>query len=132
MSNNWPPPEAHPAPQQQWLPPQGPPSPNPWDGQHGVPAWNAQPPTKTAGDRALEWTIPINRSGLAVAAGYVALLSFPILVAGPVGVLLGVLALRDLRRNPERLGRGRAWFAIVYGGLGTALLVYLLVSFLLR
>lgn len=147
---NWPPPSGEPVPE--WGPPQGSPSPNGQPPSQGWPApqqqpqqsWQPQQPpqywqqqpygqqTKTAGDRALEWTVPINRSGLAIAAGYVALLSFPILIAAPIGVLLGVLALRDITANPGRLGKGRAWFAIVYGGLGTIALLWLLTSLLLR
>jgi hypothetical protein len=119
MTNNWPPPSADPSPPN-WAPPQGAPAANPWQqqGYGQQPAYGQQPD-----DRAMEWVLPINRSGLAIAAGYVALCSFPVLIAGPIGVLLGVLALGDLRRNPYKRGKGRAWFAIVYGGLGTLALL---------
>ena len=99
MTNSWPPPQTDPQPTQ---------------GAHVQ---------KTAGDRVLEWSVPINRSGLAVAAGYVALFTIPLLFVGPIAVLLGILALGDIRRNPEKLGRGRAWFAIIYGGIGTIALL---------
>jgi len=81
-------------------------------------------PQKTVENRLVEWSIPINRSGLAIAAGYVALFTVPLLFMGPIAVLLGALAVRDLRMHPEKLGRGRALFAVIYGGLGTVLLAY--------
>jgi Protein of unknown function (DUF2510) len=71
-----------------------------------------------APDPALKWLVPVNRSGLAIAAGYVGLASI-LLVFAPLAILLGVLALADLRTKPGVGGRGRAWFAIVSGTLGT-------------
>jgi len=119
----WPPPSAAAS---AWPPPQQPAAPGAWPPpQNGAPPTYWAPP-RTTDDAVVEWLVPINRSGLAVAAGYVALLSFPVLFAAPVGVLLGFLALNDLKRNPHRRGRGRAWFAIVYGGLGTVALLLVL------
>ena len=59
--------------------------------------------------------LPVGRSGLAIAAGYVGLVSIFIFLLAPAAVLLGVSALRDIRLHPEKLGKGRAWFAIVVG-----------------
>src|SRR4029079_3767661 len=57
-----------------WPPPQpGGPPPNYWMAQ------------KTTEDKALEWIVPINRSGLAIAAGYVSLFSVFLVIAAPVG-----------------------------------------------
>ena len=73
-----------------------------------------------AGDDGLQYVIPINTSGLAIAAGYVGLISvlcFP----APVALILGILALRQLNRNPKLHGRGRAIFAIVMGVIFTLL-----------
>lgn len=58
----------------------------------------------------------MNRSALSIVAGYVGLFSV-LVVPAPFAVGFGWLALRDLRRHPEKRGRGRAWFAIVLGGL---------------
>ena len=122
----WPPPQASVPPAQPFVPPAQPFVPPEWPPpQNGAPPTYWAPP-RTTDDAVVEWLVPINRSGLAVAAGYVALLSFPVLFAAPVGVLLGFLALNDLKRNPHRRGRGRAWFAIVYGGLGTVALLLVL------
>lgn len=68
-------------------------------------------------DVALGMLVPHKVSILSVIAGYVGLLSLCIIPA-PIALLLGILAIRDLRRNPGRMGQSRAIFAIVMGGLG--------------
>jgi hypothetical protein len=83
-------------------------------------------------DRALEWVLPINRSGLAIAAGYLGLVTIPVVIAGPVAVLLGILALRDIKQHPEKRGKGRAWFGIVYGGLAAIVAVLYVVFVVVR
>jgi hypothetical protein len=153
MSSNWPPPSGQPSPDGRgelpaWPAPQGQPSTAAWPPPQAQPTTTAwpppQPPTTAwpppqgqpsyppaywqqqpaADDRVLEWVIPVNRSGLAIAAGYVGLVTLPFLILGPVAVLLGFLALADIRRNPSKRGKGRAWFGIVYGGFGTLLLLW--------
>jgi hypothetical protein len=80
------------------------------------------------GDNAgVRMLLPVGRSGLAIAAGYAGLFAF-LVVPAPLALLLGVLAVRDLRRHPKKHGMGRAVFGIVTGALGTALLVGLLVA----
>jgi len=61
----------------------------------------------------VKYLVPIGRSGLAIAAGYVALLG-TLVIPAPLGIVLGILALRDIKKHPEKLGKTRAWFAIVY------------------
>jgi len=83
--------------------------------------------TSDLGDSAaVRMLLPVGRSGLAIAAGYAGLFALLILPA-PLALLLGLLAVRDLRRNPKKHGMGRAVFGIVTGALGTALLVWLLI-----
>ena len=67
-----------------------------------------------AGDEGLQYVIPINTSGLAIVAGYVGLISVLCLPA-PFALLLGILALRHLKKNPKLHGKGRAIFAIAMG-----------------
>ena len=67
-----------------------------------------------SGDEGLQYVIPINTSGLAIAAGYVGLISVLCLPA-PFALLLGFLALRHLKKNPKLHGKGRAIFAIAMG-----------------
>ena len=126
MTDNWPPPQSR-EPVPTWPAPQGPPAPQ-YPQQYSPPPYTFNGPT-TTDDKLLEWAIPINRSGLAIAAGYVALFTLPVLFLGPVAVLLGILAIRHLRNNPGQRGWGRAIFAIVYGGIGTLLLIWLVVYY---
>ena len=46
-----------------------------------------------------------------------------LLVPGPFAVLTGILAIRDMRRNPKLHGMGRAIFGLVMGSLGTVGLI---------
>lgn len=94
-----------------------------------VPVQPVAPPPR---DRGLEMVIPINRSGWALAAGYVALFSVPFVFLAPIGVILGIVGLLDLRKNPSRAGRGRCWFAIIYGGLVMVLVAVGLVASAIR
>lgn len=63
--------------------------------------------------------LPVGRSGLAIAAGYAglfALLVFP----APLALVLGLLAVRDLRLHPKKHGMGRAIHALIHGDLVVA------------
>jgi hypothetical protein len=80
-------------------------------GYHQPVAVQVQPPHPV-----LALVVPIGRSGWAIAAGYFGLLSVIFFMA-PLAILFGVLAVRDIRKNPEKLGLGRAWFGIIAGSL---------------
>jgi hypothetical protein len=58
--------------------------------------------------------IPIGRSGYAIAAGYIGLFSI-LVIPAPFAILFGYLALKDIKRHPEKTGKGRAWFGIIMG-----------------
>ncbi|MBN8646033.1 MAG: DUF4190 domain-containing protein [Planctomycetes bacterium] len=70
---------------------------------------------------------PMDRSGWAIAAGYAALFCL-IILPGPLALALGLVALWDLKRRPHKIGRGRAWFGIIAGGLATAVLLLIAVA----
>ena len=72
-------------------------------------------------NQAMRMIIPIDRSGLAVAAGYLGLVSILVIFA-PIALLLGILAIRDIKKNPEKHGMGRAVFAVIMGGIFTVFL----------
>ncbi len=72
---------------------------------------------------AIRMLIPVGRSGLAIAAGYAGLISVLVFPA-PIAIILGILAIRDLNRHPEKHGMGRAIFGLVMG-------VLVILSFLL-
>ena len=73
-------------------------------------------------DAGLRMLLPVGRSGWAIAAGYLGLISV-LLIPGPFAVLTAVLAIRDMRRNPKLHGMGRAIFGLVMGSLGTVGLI---------
>lgn len=62
----------------------------------------------------LALVVPIGRSGWAIAAGYLGLLSL-LVIPAPFAILCGVLAIKDITKNPEKLGLVRAWFGIIAG-----------------
>jgi hypothetical protein len=73
-------------------------------------------------DPMIRMLLPIGRSGWAIAAGYAGLfaaLFFP----APISVILGILAIRDIKQHPKKHGMGRAIFGLVSGILFTILLV---------
>jgi len=76
---------------------------------------------------AIRMLLPVGRSGLAIAAGYVGLLS-PVPFVGIIAILLGVFALRDIKAHPEKHGAGRAWFGIIMGGVFSLLYFILTIS----
>ena len=80
--------------------------------------------------------LPVGRSGWAIASGYLGLISlFPFIgiLTGIAAVVTGVLAIRDIKRNPQRHGMGRAIFGIVVGALfGIIWLVALFAAFASR
>jgi uncharacterized membrane protein HdeD (DUF308 family) len=62
--------------------------------------------------------LPVGRSPLAIAAGYLGLLSVTCVFA-PFALVTGVLAIVHMRRNPRKHGMGRAVFGIVMGAIFT-------------
>ena len=67
-------------------------------------------------ENALKIVLPIGRSGWAIAAGYLGLMSL-LPLFGILAVIIGVVAVLDIKRHPERFGRGRAWFGLIMGAL---------------
>jgi Domain of unknown function (DUF4190)/GYF domain 2 len=75
------------------------------------------PPTPSLGDdAAMRWLLPVGRAPWAIAAGYLGLLSI-LLVFAPFAVIAGILGLRQINRNPQQHGIGRAIFGIAAGAL---------------
>ena len=90
-----------------------------------------RPPPGAMDDPAMRYILPVNTSVLSILAGYAglfAVLCFP----APIALVLGILALVQLKKNPELHGHGRAIFAIVMGGIGTLLLLVGLVALLFQ
>ena len=88
----------------------------------------AQPRPKRLGDDAgIRLLLPVGRSGLAIAAGYLGIFSL-IPFFGPIAVLVGILAIRDINAHPDKHGMGRAIFGIIAGGLATLLMLVVILS----
>ncbi len=78
-------------------------------------------------DAMVRMLIPVGRSGWAIAAGYAglfALLFFP----APIALVLGLVAIWDIRKHPKRHGLGRAIFGLVMGAIFTLLMLLILIA----
>jgi hypothetical protein len=64
--------------------------------------------------------MPVGRPASAIAAGYLGLFSL-LPFFGIFAIIVSLVALRTLKRNPHIHGRGRAWFGLVMGLLTTLL-----------
>ncbi len=71
--------------------------------------------------------LPVGRSGLAIAAGYLGLFSF-IIFPAPIALIISIIAIRDIRKNPRTHGMGRAIFGLIMGILGTIVLLLMLAA----
>ena len=78
-------------------------------------------------DPGMRIILPVGRSGLAIAAGYVGLFSLMILPA-PFALCLGIWAIIDIRKHPDKHGMGRAVFAIIMGAIFSIPLVIIAAS----
>ena len=64
---------------------------------------------------------------LAIAAGYLGLFSL-IPFFAPIALIVSIIAIVQLRRNPQLHGMGRAIFGLVTGILGTGFIVVMIVT----
>ena len=83
-------------------------------------------PVPVENDPAMRMIIPIDRSGLAIAAGYMGLVSV-IYFFAPIALILGILAIRDIKMHPDKHGMGRAVFGVVMGAIFTVVLLLFVV-----
>lgn len=88
-------------------------------------------PGRVEDEAAMRLLLPVGRSVWAVLAGYAGLFAVLIFPA-PIALGLGLLAMYDLKRHPEKFGKGRAVFAIVMGLIGSLLLFFFLAMMLLE
>jgi hypothetical protein len=93
------------------------------------------PPLPTSGsvgdDAVMRMLLPVGRSWWAIAAGYAGLLAI-CGVPAPFALILGAVAIWDIKSHPKRHGLGRAYFGVVMGILGTCLLFYVIAAGVLR
>jgi hypothetical protein len=99
-------------------------SPNPFADTQVYDASIVPPPSRPLGDDpALRMVIPVGQSPLAIISGYAGLLSLAVCPLGPIAIVCGALAIRQIRRNPNMHGTYRAVIGIVLGMIGTLGLV---------
>ena len=79
---------------------------------------------KIGDDPTMRMILPVGRSGLAITAGYVGLFAI-LIIPAPLALVLGILAIIDIKRHSEKHGIGRAIFAVIMGGLGSIVLLTL-------
>lgn len=100
---------------------------NTWRAAHTVPGLFPRippVPQKTMGDDAnMRMLLPVGRSFWAIASGYFGLLSI-LLIFAPFALITGILAIMDIKKNPEKHGMGRAVFGIVMGALFSMILLF--------
>ena len=75
----------------------------------------------------MRWLLPVGRSGWAIAAGYLGLFSV-IPIFAPIALIISIVAIRDIKKNPQRHGMGRAIFGLVMGILGSLGLCMMVVA----
>jgi sugar phosphate permease len=83
--------------------------------------------SELADDPVARALFPVRRSGWAIAAGYLGLFSL-LFAPAPLAVVVSLVAIWHLRRNPDKHGMGRAVFGLVMGLLGSAALVFFLLA----
>lgn len=79
------------------------------------------------GDNAgIRMLMPVGRSIWAIIAGYLGLFAV-LVIPAPFAIIVGVIAIVDICRHPEKHGMGRAIFGIVMGVIGCLLIPALIV-----
>lgn len=96
-----------------------------------MPGYAQQAPRDLGQDAGMRVLLPVGRSGWAIAAGYLGLFSV-LGIFGPFALICGIMALREMKRKPQLHGAGRAWFGIIMGLLGSAMIVVILIASLSR
>jgi hypothetical protein len=93
----------------------------------GSPFGQSSPMPDLGDSAAMRMLLPVGRSIWAIAAGYfglLAVLCFP----APIALVLGILAVRDIRLHPNRHGMGRAVFGLVMGAVFSIALVFVVAA----
>ncbi len=87
-------------------------SPSPFGAERGDSPF--APPKSLGDDAAIRLLLPVGRSLWAIAAGYFGLFSL-IFLPAPIAIVLGLVAIHDIRKHPEKHGMGRAIFGLTMG-----------------
>jgi hypothetical protein len=95
------------------------------------PAVSEQKPTAAPHvDNEMKYILPVGRSGWAIAAGYVAFMNVIFFLSplfAPLTLVFALLGWLDIRKHPEKLGKGRIYFACIMSILGLGLFVWVVI-----
>ena len=104
---------------------------NTWRAAHSVsglfPSTPRLPAKPMGADPAMRMLLPVGRSFWAIASGYFGLLSI-LLIFAPFALITGILAILDIKKNPEKHGMGRAIFGIIMGALFSMIFLFVLLN----
>ena len=75
--------------------------------------------------------LPVGRSGWAIAAGYLGLISV-LLFPAPFAIVCSAIAISHLKKNPKLHGMGRAIFGLVMGIGGVFVLAISLIVWMVK
>src|SRR5215210_3804494 len=92
--------------------------------QYAGPYQRPPAPPGLGDDAGVRMLLPVGRSAWAIVSGYCGLLSLLCWLLGPVAILTGVMAIRDMKIHPERHGMGRVITGFILGGVGTLILCF--------
>jgi len=95
------------------------------------PSYYAPPSPDIGQDAGMRMLLPVGRSGWAIAAGYLGLLSF-VAIPAPLALIVSIIAIMHMKRNPKVHGMGRAIFGLVMGIIGSAALTLIIFANLRR
>jgi len=85
------------------------------------------PPPDLGQNAGMRMLMPVGRSGLAIAAGYLGLFSF-LVIPAPLALIISIFAIRDIKSDHKKHGMGRAVFGLIMGILGSIALVIFTVA----
>ena len=85
------------------------------------------PPGPSGDEQLTRWLLPVGRSMWAIMAGYFGLLSI-LGIFAPLALVTGIMAVVDIKRNPNKHGMGRAIFGIVMGAIFSIILASMLLA----
>ena len=75
--------------------------------------------------------MPVGRSGYAIAAGYLGLISI-LVIPAPFALVFRILGVREIRKSKDqphpKHGMGRAIFGILMGPLGTIASLFMIIG----
>src|SRR5262245_60762255 len=92
-----------------------------------VPQGYYVPPRPLEDEPGMRWVLPVGTSGWAIAAGYFGLFSM-LCFPAPISIILGLVAIWHLRKNPRLSGWGRAIFGLVMGVVFTLMPVIAMIA----